>query len=104
MGAAIKKDRVTPNGTPAVTKPIKRGTAEQEQKGVTIPKSAAKILPTDSRLPANIFLVLSLVKNVRIIPTPKTTKVRSIITLGVSYRKNWIAAPRWLPWINPNKS
>jgi len=33
MGAAIKKESVTPSGTPAWTKPKNSGIAEQEQKG-----------------------------------------------------------------------
>ena len=41
-GEAIKKAKVTPSGIPAPTKPIKRGIDEQEQKGVTTPRSAAK--------------------------------------------------------------
>ena len=35
-----------PSGTPACTKPMKSGTAEQEQNGVTMPSSAAMTLPT----------------------------------------------------------
>jgi hypothetical protein len=45
MGEEIRKENVTPSGTPASTKPINSGTAEQEQKGVTMPRSAASILP-----------------------------------------------------------
>ena len=41
-------------------------------------------LPADSLFPARIFLVRSGVKKVRMIPTPKTTRVSSISTLGVS--------------------
>jgi hypothetical protein len=37
MGDEMRKEKVTPRGTPPSTKPIKRGTAEQEQKGVTTP-------------------------------------------------------------------
>jgi len=43
MGEDIRNEKVTPRGTPASTKPMKSGTAEQEQKGVTIPRSAARI-------------------------------------------------------------
>src|SRR5512133_1011474 len=39
IGAAIRNENVTPSGTPVVTKPMKRGTAEQEQNGVTTPSS-----------------------------------------------------------------
>ena len=37
-GDVIKKEKVTPKGIPPLTKPINRGTDEQEQKGVTTPK------------------------------------------------------------------
>jgi len=50
IGDDIRKEKVTPSGTPASTKPIKRGTAEHEQKGVTMPRSAASILPINSFL------------------------------------------------------
>jgi hypothetical protein len=33
MGAEIRKEKVTPSGTPADRKPMNSGTAEQEQKG-----------------------------------------------------------------------
>ena len=36
IGAEIRNEKVTPSGTPAETKPMKSGTAEQEQNGVTI--------------------------------------------------------------------
>ena len=70
------------------------GTAEQEQNGVTIPSSAASTLPTDSRLPARIARVRSGVKNERTTPTPKTTSVSSMSTLGTSKTKNSTALPR----------
>ena len=60
------------------------GTAEHEQKGVTMPSSAAMTLPADSRLPARMRRVRSGVKNERMMPTPKTTSVRSMSTLGES--------------------
>ena len=41
----MRNENVTPSGTPAVTKPMKSGTAEQEQNGVATPKSAASTLP-----------------------------------------------------------
>ncbi len=88
MGAATRKERVTPSGTPAVTKPMKSGTAEQEQKGVGTPRIAASTLPTDSRLPASMRRVRSGVKKLRRIPTPKTTRSRSMRTLGDSKMKN----------------
>ncbi len=41
MGEEIKKENVTPNGRPALVNPMNNGMEEQEQKGVTVPKSAA---------------------------------------------------------------
>ena len=52
IGAEIRNEKVTPSGMPALTKPINRGTAEQEQKGVTVPSPAASTLPIPSRFPA----------------------------------------------------
>ena len=65
IGAAIRKEKVTPSGTPALTKPIKSGTAEQEQKGVTIPRPAASTLPIPVRLPPSSWRVRSALKKVR---------------------------------------
>lgn len=45
IGDAIKKENVTPNGTPDSTNPMNSGTAEQEQKGVIIPTKAAATFP-----------------------------------------------------------
>ena len=41
MGEEIRKEKVTPRGSPAPVKPRKSGIDEQEQKGVTVPSSAA---------------------------------------------------------------
>jgi len=41
IGALTRKENVTPKGTPVVTKPMKSGTAEQEQNRVTMPNIAA---------------------------------------------------------------
>lgn len=41
MGDEIKNEKVTPTGSPALVNPIKSGMEEQEQKGVTVPNSAA---------------------------------------------------------------
>ena len=84
IGAEMRNENVTPSGTPAVTNPMNRGTAEQEQNGVTTPSSAASRLPADSRRPASIARVRSGVKKVRTMPTPKTTSTSSISTFGVS--------------------
>ena len=64
MGAEIRKEKVTPRGTPADRKPMKSGTAEQEQKGVTMPRLAASTLPTPIRLPASRARVRSGAKKV----------------------------------------
>jgi hypothetical protein len=40
-GEDIKNAKVTPIGTPALRKPMKRGIEEQEQNGVTTPNIAA---------------------------------------------------------------
>ena len=84
MGAAIRKEKVTPSGTPAETKPTNSGTAEQEQKGVKTPRMAAATLPTPSRRPASKARVRSGEKKLRTTPMPKTTSVSSISTFGVS--------------------
>ena len=62
MGAEIRKENVTPSGTPACTNPMKSGTAEQEQNGVTTPKLAAMTLATPSVRPASNARVRSGVK------------------------------------------
>ena len=41
MGEEIRKEKVTPKGSPALVKPMNSGMEEQEQKGVTVPRSAA---------------------------------------------------------------
>ena len=84
IGAEIKKEKVTPSGTPADRKPMNSGTAEQEQKGVTIPSEAASRLPTPSRLPAKRARVRSGAKKVWMTPMRKTMPTRSSNTLGVS--------------------
>lgn len=53
----MRNEKVIPIGTPASKNPIKIGMEEQEQKGVRVPKRDAKILPTPSFLPDNIFLI-----------------------------------------------
>lgn len=51
-----------PTGNPALVKPIKIGTLEQEQNGVTVPSSAAIIFPVK---PSNVlkFVLSFLVEN-----------------------------------------
>ncbi len=84
IGAAIKNENVTPSGTPALTKPMNSGTAEQEQKGVTMPSDAASTLPMPSRFPASSARVFSAEKKLRTTPMANTTSVSSNSTFGVS--------------------
>src|SRR5664279_1182533 len=72
IGEEIRKENVTPSGTPDSTNPRNKGIAEHEQNGVTMPNRLAKTFPTNSFFPPSIFLVLSGEKYVRIIPTTKT--------------------------------
>ena len=44
IGEEIRKENVTPKGSPALVNPINNGMDEQEQNGVTVPKRAAMIL------------------------------------------------------------
>jgi hypothetical protein len=62
MGAAMRKEKVTPKGTPASTNPKNKGMAEQEQKGVTIQSEEAMTLPVKVRFPSSAFRVRSGVK------------------------------------------
>ena len=84
IGAEIRKEKVTPSGTPAARKPMNSGTAEHEQNGVTMPRVAASTLPRPSRLPANSFRVRSGEKKVWTTPMRKTMPVRSSRTFAVS--------------------
>ena len=62
IGAEIRNEKVTPRGTPACTKPMNSGTAEQEQNGVTMPSVAAMTLAAPSLRPASRARVRSGVK------------------------------------------
>ncbi len=84
VGAAIKKEKVTPSGMPLSTKPIKSGTAEQEQNGVTIPSMAARIFPKPWRLPPNRARVRSGLKKVRRIEIRKIIPESRSRILGTS--------------------
>ncbi len=46
IGDDIKKENVTPKGSPALVKPINKGMEEQEQNGVTVPNRAASMFAT----------------------------------------------------------
>ena len=39
----MRKENVTPSGSPALVNPINKGIDEQEQNGVTVPSSAATV-------------------------------------------------------------
>src|SRR5664279_4469798 len=84
IGEEIRKENVTPSGTPASTKPRNKGIAEHEQNGVTMPNKAANTLPVNNDFPSNTFRVFSGVKYVRIIPTKKIINTSSINTFGTS--------------------
>jgi hypothetical protein len=58
-GEDIRKENVTPMGSPALVNPMNKGIEEQEQNGVTVPSNAARVLaPIPLYLPS-ILLVLS---------------------------------------------
>ena len=84
MGEATKKEKVVPSGTPAWIKPKNKGIAEQEQKGVIIPKSEASTLPTYLFLWDKIALIFSGGKYERIIETQKIITEIKISILIVS--------------------
>jgi hypothetical protein len=102
MGAETRKEKVTPRGTPEVTNPMKRGTAEQEQKGVTTPSREASTFPADSRFPDRMRRALSGVKKDRTTPTAKTTRVNNKRTFGPSKTKNSTAELRRFPGASPS--
>ena len=57
MGEEMRKEKVTPTGSPALVKPMKMGIDEQEQKGVTVPSRAATTLAHRPWNRPRIFLV-----------------------------------------------
>ncbi len=58
-GEEIKKENVTPNGNPALVKPMNSGIDEHEQNGVTVPSSAPRMLAVIPLNLPNIFFVRS---------------------------------------------
>jgi hypothetical protein len=58
-GEDIRNEKVTPIGSPALVKPIKRGIDEHAQKGVIVPRSAANRFAVTPLNRPMIFLVLS---------------------------------------------
>src|SRR4030066_1523211 len=97
VGEAIKKENVTPKGSPASTKPMNIGIAEQEQNGVTMPRQAAKKFPTYSRRLARSLRDFSGGKKLRITATTKIMTVRRKKTFMVSYKKKLRASPNMVP-------
>jgi len=77
VGDEIRKEKVTPNGSPDSRKPMNMGTAEQEQNGVTIPSKEASKLPTYSRRLPSSFRDRSGGKKLRMTATPKMMTERS---------------------------
>jgi hypothetical protein len=71
IGEATKKEKVTPSGTPASTKPKNNGIALQEQKGVIIPNVAARKLPKYLLFLDKMLRIFSGGKNDLIIETIK---------------------------------
>ncbi len=63
---------------------MKSDTAEQEQKGVRMPRHAANTSPTPSRLSESRARVFSAEKKFRTTPMAKTMSTSSSITLGTS--------------------
>ena len=84
----MRKEKVTPKGTPVSTNPRNNGMAEHEQKGVTMPNIAAMTFPVKVLLPSNALRVRSGVKKLLMIPTKKIIKVSNNNTLGNSKIKN----------------
>jgi hypothetical protein len=102
IGEAIRKENVTPIGIPASTNPKKRGMAEQEQNGVTIPSNDAITFPVKSDFPSSALRVFSGEKYERTIPTRKIISVSRRRTFGTSKIKNLIASVKRLPAVIPN--
>ena len=93
-GLAIRNESVTPIGTPAATKPMKAGTALQEQNGVATPSPAAATLANPSRLPPSSARVRSRLMNERSTVTMKMIPESSSRIFVVSNTKKWIVSPR----------
>lgn len=92
-GEDIKKENVTPTGSPAFVNPINIGIEEQLQKGVTVPSKALKIFAFIPLKFPRIFFVLSGGKKLWIYEITKIRMDKSTIIFIVSYIKNWILPP-----------
>lgn len=55
IGEEIKNENVTPNGSPALVKPINNGMDEHEQNGVIVPSNAEIQLALTLLKRTNIF-------------------------------------------------
>jgi hypothetical protein len=91
MGEETINEKVTPNGIPDPTNPMKIGTAEQEQKGVRMPRMAADRLPSKllAFLPSpRSFLVFSGGKKLRIIDVMNMIVVSIKKIMITSVKKN----------------
>ncbi len=84
IGEETRKEKVTPRGMPASMKPMKRGTAEQEQKGVTMPRRAASTFPKNSGTFSSTFFVFSGGKKLRSTAMAKmmTTSRKKILAVS----------------------
>jgi len=80
-GDVIKKERVTPNGTPAFKKLKKIGIDEQEQKGVIAPNDEAIKLLNPYFFPLIHFLTLFCERYVLKNPTIDIITIKSKIIL-----------------------
>ena len=78
-----------------------RLTAEQEQKGVGIPRRAARTLPAPSVRPATHFFTFWGVIKERMMATPKTITASISVTLIESYTKKFTEDARGLPCTRP---
>jgi len=87
------KEKAMPIGISALRNPIKIGTDEQEQNGVTAPKIEAEMFPTPNFCLANVSFNLWGDKNVRIKAIIAImTNTRKYILI-VSYTKKLILPP-----------
>ena len=93
IGEEIRNEKVTPSGKPALVKPIKMGIDEQEQNGVTVPRSAPTIF---APMPWNrpmIFRLRSGGKKLWIYEMIKISRQSRIVILITSYMKNCTLPP-----------
>ena len=102
IGELMRKAKVTPSGIPASTKPMKSGTAEQEQNGVTTPNEAAAAVPVRRPRPASASRTRSGGKKPRISVTTVMMPRSSSSTLGTSSRKKATASPSCEPRSSPS--